>query len=64
MLIAGILTAILFIISLIAMIEFPDAFKALAFGMLGAALAFLLLRTIYNFRKTFRVKAKNKATHK
>jgi len=52
----GILTALLFLLSLISLVEFPGAFGALAIGMIGCAIAFLLLRTIYRYRNTFRVR--------
>lgn len=58
MLILGVLTALLFIVSLISLIEFPDAFLYLAIGMVVTAVAFLLLRSIFKYRDTFRVKAK------
>lgn len=64
MLSVGILAAVLFLLSLVAMIEFPGAFKYLAIGMVLTAVGFLVLRTIYNFRDTFRVRQKNKATRK
>lgn len=52
---AGVVTALLFIISLVAMIEFPEAFKLIAWGMMGFAVLFFLLRTVYHFRITFKV---------
>ncbi len=64
MLVAGILAALLFLLSLVAMIEFPGAFKYLAIGMIVIAAVFLVLRTIYHFRDTFKIKQKNKATRK
>jgi hypothetical protein len=64
MLAMGVLTALLFILSLIALIEFPKAFKGLAFSMIGTAVLFLLLRSIFIFRNTFKVRAKNKTTQK
>lgn len=64
MLTMGLLAAALFLFSLVAMIEFPGAFKYLAIAMVLTAAGFLVLRTIYHFRDTFRVKQKNKATRK
>lgn len=58
MLSMGILAAVLFLVSLVAMAEFPGAFKYLAIGMVLTAVAFLVLRTIYHFRDTFRVRQK------
>lgn len=58
MLISGILTALLFLLSLVAMIEFAGAFRFIAFGMVGMAVVFFLLRTVYHYRSTFRVKEK------
>lgn len=56
MLVMGILAAVLFLASLVALVEFPGAFGYLAIGMVATAVVFLLLRTIYRFRDTFRVK--------
>ncbi|MDF1570819.1 MAG: hypothetical protein P1P82_04305 [Bacteroidales bacterium] len=56
MLVMGILAAVLFLASLVAMVEFPGAFIYLAIGMVATAVVFLLLRTIYRFRDNFRVK--------
>ena len=64
MLATGILAAMLFLLSLVAMVEFPGAFTYLAIGMIVIAAIFLVLRSIYHFRDTFRVKQKNKATRK
>ena len=58
MLISGIATALMFLFSLIAMIEFPGAFKFIALGMVGMAVVFFLLRTVYHYRSTFKVKEK------
>lgn len=58
MLTMGVLAAVLFLFSLVAMVEFPGAFKYLAIGMILTAAGFLVLRTIYHFRNTFRVKKK------
>ena len=63
MLISGITAAVLFMFSLVALIEFPGLFKFIAYAMVGIAILFMVLRTIYHFRNTFRVKEKNKATH-
>lgn len=60
MLVVGILTSILFIVSLIALIEFPGAFKALAIAMIFCAAIFLVLRSVHKYRSTFRVKDKKK----
>jgi putative flippase GtrA len=56
MLVTGILAAVLFLGSLVAMVEFPGAFSSLAIGMVATAVVFFVLRTIYHFRDTFRVK--------
>jgi inner membrane protein involved in colicin E2 resistance len=64
MLVVGILAAVLFIFSLVAMIEFPSAFRIIAYGMVGLAILFFLLRTVYHFRITFRVKEKRKSPKK
>jgi len=58
MLVSGIVTALLFLMSLVAMIELPGAFRFIAVGMVGMAVVFFLLRTVYHFRDTFRVKKK------
>ena len=58
MLLTGSLTAVLFILSLISMIEFPGAFKYLLIGMIGTSVFFFALRTIYRFRETFKIKTK------
>ncbi|MEX0980764.1 MAG: hypothetical protein WD577_10000 [Bacteroidales bacterium] len=58
MLVIGIITALLFLLSLVAMIEFPGAFRFIAAGMVGMAVVFLLLRTVYHYRSTFRPKEK------
>ena len=50
----GILTGILFILSLIAVIEFPAIFKYLAIAMIVLAVIFLVLRSAYNYRNTFK----------
>ncbi|MEX0987936.1 MAG: hypothetical protein WD052_10705, partial [Bacteroidales bacterium] len=64
MLVVGILATLLFLFSLIALIEFPEAFTVIALSMAGSTILFFLLRSIYHFRNTFRVKTKNKATRK
>lgn len=56
MLAMGILAAVLFLASLVAMVEFPGAFIYLAIGMVATTVVFLFLRTIYRFRDTFKVK--------
>ncbi len=56
MLVTGILAAVLFLGSLVALVEFPGAFSYMAIGMVAIAVIFLVLRTIYRFRNTFRVK--------
>ena len=58
MLATGILAAVLFLSSLVALAEFPGAFKYLAIGMVATAVIFLVLRTVYHFRDTFRVRQK------
>jgi multisubunit Na+/H+ antiporter MnhB subunit len=57
-LISGAVTAVLFIVSLIAFIEFPSLFKPLAWGMIAAAIVFLVFRSAFNYRNTFKVKSK------
>lgn len=52
----GIITAILFVLSMIAAIEFYRAFKYLAIAMIIFAVAFLVLRSAHNYRNTFKVK--------
>jgi uncharacterized membrane protein len=59
MLVMGIITTVLFLLSLVAMIEFPGSFKFLALAMVISAVAFLVLRSVYNYRNTFRVKNRN-----
>jgi hypothetical protein len=56
MLVTGSITALLFILSLIALIKFPGAFKYLAFGVAGFSLLFLILRSIHKFRDSFKIK--------
>ena len=58
MLVSGIVTAVLFLLSLVAMIEFPGAFRFIAVGVVGMAVVFFLLRTVYHYRSTFRAKKK------
>lgn len=60
MLVTGVITTLLFLLSLVAMVEFPDAFIYIALGMVGVAVLFFLLRTMYRFRATFRVNDKKK----
>lgn len=62
MLIMGVLAALFFLISLISLIEFPGYFRYFALAMLVCTVVFFVLRAIYNFRNTFRVKEKKKAT--
>lgn len=52
----GIITGVLFILSMIAAIEFFGAFKYLAIAMIIFAVAFLVLRSAHNYRTTFKVK--------
>ncbi len=52
----GILTAVLFIGSLIAWVNWPGIFKPMAYSMIGSAIVFLVLRSVMNYRQTFRVK--------
>lgn len=54
----GSITTVLFVLSLIASIEFPGAFKYLAIGMLGFAALFLVFRSVYKYRTTFKVRIK------
>ena len=58
MLANGITTAVLFILSLVAAIEFPGAFKYFAIGMLCFAVIFLILRSVHKYRSTFKVRVK------
>lgn len=53
---AGITTGVLFILSMIAAVEFHAAFKYLAIAMIVFAVAFLVLRSAHNYRHTFKVK--------
>ena len=52
----GIATAVCFILSMVSAIEFPGAFKYLAIAMIIFAIAFLVLRSAFNYRNTFKVK--------
>ena len=52
----GIATSVLFILSMIAAVEFPAVFKYLAIAMIVFALAFLVLRSAHNYRNTFKIK--------
>ena len=52
MLLSGGLSALLFIVSLVAAIEFPNLFKPVAWAMIGSAALFLIVRVFYNFRKS------------
>ena len=54
--IAGITTGVLFFLSMISAIEYPAAFKYLALAMIIFAIAFLVLRSAFNYRNTFSVK--------
>lgn len=56
MLSLGIITAIIFLFSIVSMVEFPNLFMPLAIAMIVLAIAFLLVRLIYNFRKNYKVK--------
>lgn len=60
MLSMGSITAVLFVLSLIASIEFPSAFKFFAIGMLLFAALFLILRSAYKYRTTFKVRIKKR----
>jgi len=62
MLIMGVFAALFFLTSLISLIEFPAYFRYFALAMLVCTVVFFILRAIYNFRNTFRVKEKKKAT--
>lgn len=55
-LIFGAATGLLFVLSLIAYIEFPRLFTPLAMGMVGTALVFLVFRSAFKYRNTFKVK--------
>ena len=57
---AGIATAIVFIMSMVAAIEFPGLFKYLAIVMILFAVIFLVLRSAYNYRNTFKIKERKK----
>lgn len=56
----GTLTAVLFIGSLIAWVNWPGIFKPMAYSMIGSAIVFLVLRSVVNYRQTFRVKNKRR----
>jgi hypothetical protein len=58
MLITGSVTAVLFILSLFSAIKFPGAFTYLVIGMISFAILFLILRTIFRFRDSFKIKTK------
>ncbi len=60
----GILTAVLFIGSLIAWVNWPGIFKPMAYSMIGTAVVFLVLRSVMNYRQTFRVKNRRKNSQK
>ncbi len=62
MLVTGIIMTILFLLSLVSMVEFPGMFKYLALGMVICGIGFFILRSIYSYRMTFRIKEKEKAT--
>lgn len=57
---SGILSGLFFIASLIALIEIPSLFKYLALAMILMALIFLVFRSAYNYRNTFKVKDKRR----
>ena len=56
----GILTGVLFIVSLISYIHWPGIFKPLAYVMIGVAVVFLVLRSVMNYRETFRVRERRR----
>ncbi len=58
-LISGAVSAASFILSLIAYINWPRLFLPLAIAMACFAVVFLILRSIYNYRETFRVRSGN-----
>jgi len=53
---AGITTGVCFILSMIAFIEWPLLFKPLAFGMIFTAIVFLVFRSAFKYRNTFKVR--------
>jgi len=59
MILTGAITALLFILSLIAMIEFPKSVGLLLTGEIFFAVVFFVLRTIYRFRTSYKIQ-KNK----
>ncbi|MFC2090146.1 hypothetical protein ACFLT1_05160 [Bacteroidota bacterium] len=59
MLITGVITGLLFILSMIALIEFPGAFIYLLIGEIFFAVLFFILRTVYRYRETFRIRKKS-----
>ncbi len=58
--VSGITTAVLFILSLIAAIELPGMFIYLAIGMILCAIVFLVARSAFNYRETFKIKERKK----
>lgn len=52
----GLLTGFLFLFSMVALIEFPGMFIYLAIAMVLTAIVFFALRSVYNFRETFKIK--------
>ena len=60
----GILTAVLFIGSLIGWVNWPGIFKPMAYSMIGSAIVFLVLRSVMNYRETFRVKNRRRNSQK
>jgi hypothetical protein len=54
--VSGLVTAVLFILSLVAAIELPGMFIYLAIGMIVFAIIFMVLRSAFNYRDTFKIK--------
>jgi uncharacterized membrane protein (DUF2068 family) len=54
--VSGITSGVLFLFSLVALIEFPGLFKWSALLMILTGIAFFLLRSLFKYRNTFRVK--------
>ncbi|MBN1133183.1 MAG: hypothetical protein JXA39_08945 [Bacteroidales bacterium] len=60
MLICGSVSAIAFIVSLVSYINWPELFLPFALTMIGFAIAFFILRSIFNYRETFSIKERKR----
>lgn len=56
----GFSAGVVFIISLVALIEFQGIFKYLAIAMIVFGILFFVFRSAYNYRETFKVKERKK----